>query len=153
MNPSLRSRTASRPSTFTRRRFLGRSALGASAVALGMPALLPGAGLNEKLNIAVIGVGGRGGGNLGSVRGENIVAVCDVFERSVNQAAQANPRAKKFTQITYQEALQRRLQVMDATAFSLCMDNRMPIIVFGFSQPHSIRRVVMGEAIGTLVTG
>jgi uridylate kinase len=64
-----------------------------------------------------------------------------------------NPSAKKFTQITYQEALQRRLQVMDATAFTLCMDNRMPIIVFDFSQPHSIRRVVLGEAIGTLVTG
>jgi uridylate kinase len=64
-----------------------------------------------------------------------------------------DPNAKKFAQITYQEALQRRLRVMDATAFSLCMDNRMPIIVFDFSQPHSVRRVVMGEPIGTLVIG
>jgi uridylate kinase len=64
-----------------------------------------------------------------------------------------NPNAKKFSQITYSDALQRRLQVMDATAFSLCMDNRMPIIVFDFSQPHSIRRVVLGETIGTIVTG
>jgi len=63
------------------------------------------------------------------------------------------PNARKFTQITYAEALQRRLQVMDTTAFSLCMDNRMPIIVFDFFQPHSIRRVVLGEMIGTIVTG
>lgn len=64
-----------------------------------------------------------------------------------------NPDARRFSQITYQEALQRRLQVMDTTAFSLCMDNRMPIIVFNFSQSHSIRRVVLGETIGTVVTG
>ena len=64
-----------------------------------------------------------------------------------------NPDARRFSQITYQEALQRRLQVMDTTAFSLCMDNRMPIIVFNFSQPQSIRRVVLGETIGTVVTG
>ena len=64
-----------------------------------------------------------------------------------------NPDARRFSHITYQEALQRRLQVMDTTAFSLCMDNRMPIIVFNFSQPHSIRRVVLGETIGTVVTG
>lgn len=64
-----------------------------------------------------------------------------------------NPEARRFDHITYQEALQRRLKVMDTTAFSLCMDNKMPIIVFDFSQPHSIRRVVLGEAIGTLVTG
>ncbi len=64
-----------------------------------------------------------------------------------------NPDAKRFDTITYSEALARRLKVMDATAFSLCMDNKLPIIVFDFFQPHSIRRVVMGEPIGTLVTG
>jgi uridylate kinase len=63
-----------------------------------------------------------------------------------------NPDAKRFDQITYSEALSRRLKVMDTTAFSLCMDNKMPIIVFDFSVPHSILRVVQGEAIGTLVT-
>ncbi len=63
-----------------------------------------------------------------------------------------NPDAKRFDQITYSEALSRRLKVMDTTAFSLCMDNRMPIIVFDFSAPHSIQRVVLGEKIGTLVT-
>jgi uridylate kinase len=63
-----------------------------------------------------------------------------------------NPDAKRFDQISYSEALARRLKVMDTTAFSLCMDNKMPIIVFDFSAPHSILRVVLGEPIGTLVT-
>ena len=64
-----------------------------------------------------------------------------------------NPKAKRFAQITYIDALQRRLEVMDSTAFSLCMDNKMPIIVFDFFKPHNLRRVVLGEKIGTLVTG
>jgi len=64
-----------------------------------------------------------------------------------------NARASRFPQITYLEALQKRLKVMDSTAFSLCMDNKMPIIVFDFSRPHNLRRVVLGEKIGTLVTG
>jgi uridylate kinase len=64
-----------------------------------------------------------------------------------------NPKAERFTQITYLEALQRQLQVMDSTAFSLCMDNKMPIIVFDLFKPHNLRRVVLGEKVGTLVTG
>jgi uridylate kinase len=63
-----------------------------------------------------------------------------------------NPKAKRFTQITYLDALQRQLKVMDSTAFSLCMDNKMPIIVFDFNKEHNLRRVVMGEKVGTLVT-
>jgi uridylate kinase len=64
-----------------------------------------------------------------------------------------NPKAKKFPQITYIDALQRRLEVMDSTAFSLCMDNKMPIIVFDFFRAHNLRRVVLGDKVGTLVTG
>ncbi|MDE3068451.1 MAG: UMP kinase [Verrucomicrobiota bacterium] len=64
-----------------------------------------------------------------------------------------NSGAKRFAKISYLEALQRRLQVMDSTAFSLCMDNKMPIIVFDFSKPHNLRRVVLGENVGTLVAG
>jgi len=63
-----------------------------------------------------------------------------------------NPKAKRFSVISYLEALQRQLQVMDSTAFSLCMDNKMPIIVFDFNKLHNLRRVVMGEKIGTLVS-
>jgi uridylate kinase len=64
-----------------------------------------------------------------------------------------NPKAKRYTQISYIDALQQRLEVMDSTAFSLCMDNKMPIIVFDFFRPHNLRRVVLGEQVGTLVTG
>ncbi len=63
-----------------------------------------------------------------------------------------NPKAKRFDQITYLHALQKQLKVMDATAFSLCLDNKMPIIVFDFFKPHNLKRVVMGEKVGTLVT-
>jgi uridylate kinase len=66
---------------------------------------------------------------------------------------QVNPNAKRYTQISYLEALQKRLKVMDSTAFSLCMDNKMPIIVFDFSKPHNLRGVVLGQPVGTLVTG
>ncbi|MBM3875853.1 MAG: UMP kinase [Verrucomicrobia bacterium] len=62
-----------------------------------------------------------------------------------------NPRAKKFAEIKYLDALQRQLKVMDSTAFSLCMDNKTPIIVFDLFKPHNIRRVILGEKVGTLV--
>lgn len=62
-----------------------------------------------------------------------------------------NPGAKKFDTITYADALQRRLQVMDSTAFSLCMDNKMPILVFSVNEPGNIKRAVLGEPIGTVV--
>jgi uridylate kinase len=64
-----------------------------------------------------------------------------------------NPKAKRFSQITYLEALQRQLKVMDSTAFSLCMDNKMPIIVFELFRAHNLKKVVLGEKVGTLVTG
>ena len=63
-----------------------------------------------------------------------------------------NPDAKRYTQLTYLEALQKQLKVMDSTAFSLCMDNKMPIIVFDLFKEHNLRRVVTGEKVGTLVT-
>jgi uridylate kinase len=63
-----------------------------------------------------------------------------------------NPKAKRYSQIRYVEALQKQLKVMDSTAFSLCMDNKMPIIVFDLFRPHNLKRVVMGERVGTLVT-
>ena len=63
-----------------------------------------------------------------------------------------NAGAKRYARITYQEALRQELKVMDSTAFSLCKDNKMPIIVFDMFRPHNLRRVVMGEKVGTLVT-
>jgi uridylate kinase len=64
-----------------------------------------------------------------------------------------NPKAKLYPQITYLDALQKQLKVMDSTAFSLCMDNKMPIIVFDFFKAHNLKRVVLGDKVGTLVTG
>lgn len=63
-----------------------------------------------------------------------------------------NPKAKRFAKIGYLEALQKQLKVMDSTAFSLCMDNKMPIIVFDMFKPHNLKAVVMGEEVGTVVT-
>jgi uridylate kinase len=63
-----------------------------------------------------------------------------------------DPSARRYTRLTYSEALQKRLRVMDSTAFALCMENRIPIVVFDFSEPDAIERVVRGEDVGTLVT-
>jgi uridylate kinase len=59
--------------------------------------------------------------------------------------------AKRFTHITYQDALTQRLGVMDAEAFSLCEANKLPIIVFSMSDRGAVKKVIMGESIGTLV--
>jgi uridylate kinase len=63
-----------------------------------------------------------------------------------------NPNASRYETVSYTEALTKRLKVMDSTAFSLCMDNRVPIVVFDMSNPQNITRVVCGEKVGTLVT-
>jgi uridylate kinase len=60
--------------------------------------------------------------------------------------------AKRYERITCLEVLERGLKVMDATAISLCMDNRLPIIVFKLLEPGNLRRVVMGEPVGTMVS-
>ncbi len=59
--------------------------------------------------------------------------------------------ARKYEEITYIDALRERLNVMDSTAFSLCMDNKMPIMVFSMEEKGSLKRAIMGEKIGTLV--
>ena len=63
-----------------------------------------------------------------------------------------DPTATKYPTISYLQVLERQLRVMDATAISLCMDNKLPIVVFNLRQPGSIRQVVMGEPVGTTVT-
>jgi uridylate kinase len=60
--------------------------------------------------------------------------------------------AIKYPAITYQEVIERQLKVMDTAAISLCRDNKMPIVVFNLRQAGNVRRVVIGEAIGTLVS-
>jgi uridylate kinase len=63
-----------------------------------------------------------------------------------------NPAATKYDDISYLKVLAEGLKVMDATAISLCMDNKLPIVVFNLRTPGNLRRVIMGEAVGTTVT-
>jgi uridylate kinase len=63
-----------------------------------------------------------------------------------------DPGAKRLKSLRYIEVLERRLAVMDATAISLCMDNRLPIVVFNVRQPGNIRRIVLGEDVGSTVS-
>ena len=63
-----------------------------------------------------------------------------------------DPDATRFDEITYQDALVRGLKVVDSTAFSLCMDNRMDMRVFGMEPAGNVTRALLGESIGTLVT-
>ena len=62
-----------------------------------------------------------------------------------------NKKAKRFSSIDYLEVITKRLKVMDSTAISLCMDNNLPIVVFNMAQKGNIRKVIMGENIGTFV--
>ena len=64
-----------------------------------------------------------------------------------------NPDAVRFSELDYMEALSRRLQVMDSTALSLCMDNKLPIIVFNVSQAGSMAGILSGDPVGTIISG
>jgi len=63
-----------------------------------------------------------------------------------------NPDAERFDQLSYMQALELRVGVMDATAISLCMENDLPILVLNLWQPHSLERAIVGESIGTLIS-
>jgi uridylate kinase len=62
-----------------------------------------------------------------------------------------NPEAKRFDRLSYIDALNQRVGVMDSTAISLCMDNEMPILVLDLWQPHSLEQAVFGEPVGTII--
>jgi uridylate kinase len=62
-----------------------------------------------------------------------------------------NPNAKKFETISFQDCISKNLKVMDMTAFTLCMENKLPIIVFDMNQPGNLLKIVQGELVGTLV--
>lgn len=102
-------------STCTRRQFTG--CVAAAAGLLGAPAILRGANLNSKLNIAVIGAGGRGGGNAAGVASENIVVLCDVYEPSLRQAAERYPQAR--TEVDLRKVFDRPDE-FDAVVVSTC---------------------------------
>jgi len=84
---------------------------------------------------------------------------CDVVLMSKNGVdgvydsdPRTNPQARKLDRVSFEEALRSGLRVVDAAAFSLCMDNKLPMIVFGMQGEGNIARAVRGEKIGTLVT-
>jgi uridylate kinase len=62
-----------------------------------------------------------------------------------------DPKATRYASITFDEALSRNLQIMDATAFALCRDQKLPIKVFSITKPGALKRVILGEDEGTLV--
>jgi uridylate kinase len=70
-----------------------------------------------------------------------------VYDRDPN----TEPNAQRYERVSFSEALEKRLQIMDSTAFSLCMDNKIPIVVFDVNQPNNIRDAVLGRKVGTLV--
>ena len=61
------------------------------------------------------------------------------------------PDAKKIPELTYLDVLNKKLNVMDTTATSLCMDNSLPIIVFNINKKHNLKKIITGEKIGTVV--
>lgn len=71
-----------------------------------------------------------------------------IYDRDPNTDA----NAKRFERLTFSEALTQRLQVMDSTAFSLCMDNRIPIVVFDMNKPTNFTDIVLGKSVGTTVS-
>src|SRR5262249_52235683 len=105
-----------RTSLTTRRQFLRQTATAAALVSAA-PALLRGQNLNDKLNIAIIGSGGRGGANLQSVSSENIVALCDVNARNLDAAAAKYPKASKYSDF---RKLFDRPSEFDAVVVSTC---------------------------------
>jgi uridylate kinase len=64
-----------------------------------------------------------------------------------------NPSAKMFDSLTYMEVINRKLKVMDTTAVSLCMDNKLPIIVFNLQTKGNLKKIILGEKLGTVVKG
>jgi uridylate kinase len=87
----------------------------------------------------------------GSEMGVQIVLKATKVDGIYSADPRKDPRATRYSSISFDEALARRLQVMDATAFALCRDQKLPIKVFDMTRPGALRRVAMGEDEGTLV--
>ncbi len=87
----------------------------------------------------------------GSEVGAQIVLKATKVDGVYSADPKKDPAATRYSTITFDEALARNLQIMDATAFALCRDQRLPIKVFNITKPGALKRVVMGEDEGTLV--
>jgi uridylate kinase len=84
--------------------------------------------------------------------GAQVLLMAKTVDGVYDDDPKTNPAATKFDDVTYAQVIGRGLRVADATAISLCMDNRLPIVVFNLLTQGNIERVVRGERIGTLVT-
>lgn len=83
--------------------------------------------------------------------GADVILLAKKVDAVYDSDPKINPNAKKFDEISYLDVLNRGLGVMDSTATSLCMDNKIPIHVFALNQPENIVKAVVGEKIGTIV--
>ena len=92
----------------------------------------------------------------GALRAVEIGADVIIKATKVDGIYSADPkqdaRAQRLERLTYMDVLSRGLQVMDAAAISLCMDNKLPIIVFDLTRPGNIKRIVLGEEVGSIVS-
>ena len=92
-----------------------------------------------------------------ALRAAEIEAEIILMAKKVDGVYSADPKtdplAKRFEDLNFMEVLQQRLRVMDSTATSLCMDNKIPIVVFNLNQVGNIRRIILGEKVGTFVRG
>src|SRR5258708_33135334 len=96
----------------------GRNSLAAGAAAIAVPGILRGQNAPNRLNIAIIGCGGRGASNLASVSGENIVALCDVSQSNLDTAAAKYPKARRSTD--FRTLLEEHHREFDAVVVSTC---------------------------------
>ena len=81
----------------------------------------------------------------------NVILLAKTCDGVYSADPKEDPNAVKFDEITYLDVLNKQLKVMDSTATSLCMDNNIPLVVFGIDDPENIVRIIKGEKIGTLV--
>lgn len=82
----------------------------------------------------------------------DIILLAKNVDGVYNSDPHINPKAKKYENLSYIEVLNQGLGVMDSTATSLCMDNKIPILVFGINEPQNIKSAILGEKVGTLVS-
>jgi uridylate kinase len=85
--------------------------------------------------------------------GADIILKATKVDGVYDRDPKTDPKAKRFDRVSFTEALTRRLQIMDSTAFSLCMDNKIPIVVFDMYKPGILRDAVLGQKVGTLICG
>lgn len=86
------------------------------------------------------------------IRADEVLVAKNGVDGVYSADPKVDPAAEKYETLTYQDALIKGLKVVDSTAFSLCMDNKMPMLVFGMEPEGNVTRAILGERIGTLVS-